>query len=66
MFDGDYKRMFYRCPDCGSEWTRSAPRGERKVRGWCKTDKQFVTPYKTTSTSSTERETRVTKPKPLW
>jgi hypothetical protein len=66
--DGDYKLYFYRCPDCGKEWTRKIPKGERKVRGWCSTPgcKHFVTAHNIKSITNSEREVRVTKPKPLW
>jgi len=66
MADGDYKLYYYRCPDCGNETVRKIPKGERKVRGWCKTDKQFLTAYNVRSITNSEREVRVSKPKPLW
>lgn len=62
----DYKLYFYRCPDCGSEWTRKIPKGERKVRGYCKTDRQFVTAYNVRSITNSEREVRTNKIKSLW
>lgn len=61
------KKLYYRCPECGDEWTRWKPIEERKVRGWCANCKHLVTPYKTEKTQTTERENvRVTKLKPLW
>jgi hypothetical protein len=66
MSDGDYKLYYYRCPTCGAESVRKIPKGERKVRGWCKTDRQFITAYNVKSITNSEREVRVTKPKSLW
>ena len=65
MIEGK-KKLYYNCPECGSEWTRWLDRAERKVRGWCKTCKHLVTPYKTEVSNTTERSVRVTKLKSLW
>jgi hypothetical protein len=66
MAEGDRKTCHYRCPDCGNEWMRSFERGERKVKGWCKPCKQFVTPFQTVHKTTTENNVRVMKPKSLW
>jgi hypothetical protein len=62
----DRRRCYYRCPDCGSEWTWTFPKGERKLRSWCKTCKHFVTPYQVTNTKTSQVEARVIKPKSAW
>lgn len=67
MSDDDYKLYYYRCDECGGrEWVRKIPKGERKVRGYCKEHRQFVTAYNVKSVTNSERAVRVTKIKPLW
>ena len=67
MSDGDYKLYSYKCPDCSYETVRKIPKGERKVRSWCRNCKQFLTAHTIKSiTTSADRQVRTSKPKPLW
>jgi RNase P subunit RPR2 len=36
------------------------------MRRWCKNCKHFIYPDQVTNIKTTQREVRVTKPKPLW
>lgn len=60
------KKLSYRCPDCGDEWSRWKDADDRKRNGWCGNCKQIVTPYQTSRTQVTESQVRTRKPKSLW
>jgi len=62
----DRKRCAYKCPECGNEWARTFPKGERKTKGWCKPCKHFVTPHSITHITTSEKNVRVMKPRSLW
>ena len=59
-------RAHYKCPDCPTEFIATLEVGDRKMRRWCKNCKHFIYPDQVTSIKTTQREVRVTKPKPLW
>jgi hypothetical protein len=60
----DHKLCHYRC-DCGAtEFKIRLPRGDRKLRRWCKHCRKFIYPIAITRTTTTERELRTSTPRP--
>jgi len=64
----DRKRCEYQCPtpDCGTAYTFTLDKGDRKLKRWCKNCRHFIYPIRITHITSAAKEARVSKPKSLW